>query len=566
MSALTRWTSGFAALGLAAGMTLVGATPAIAAELDVCDTCTYTTIQDAVDAANAGDTVVVAAGTYSEAVTIGKSLTLLGPNSTVSPNSADPLAPSTTRNAEAVIEPAPGAANHAFTVTGANVDVAISGFTVDLEDGVDKQLYLRTASLTDSQLTLTHNLFQNAKAHADGWLMLSGNLGHFTVTATDNRFFNGGVGNGFRVYNSAAEGTGSTELNMQNNVVIDNAGWSLNTSTPAVPTSGTISGNWFGNSTASAPDATNFGSLQSGLVLGGEFENLDLSNNTFKNMTAVSLNLWETISGSLNITGNTFDGYNTAAGGAVISVYQASAGEPGDVSGLTIENNTFKNRVGASPAIINKDGAGTLDVTHNQWDALPEGQMVGPNIEFSPWTVLGEAGKETEGLNAEDGGTVQFNPDVAPSAPSITIPSGTLTDSAHFEYFVRSADDSDLPTTTPFDTEGAILFDLTLVADGVVDGEFTVCVDAPAGMRLWHAVDGEWIDITNEPSPGDVPGTLCGTVTSFSPFAIAEASEGGLAATGVHGDLTTGLLGLVALFVIGGLGLTIASRRVGSRV
>lgn len=566
MSVLTRWTSGFAALGLAAGMALIGATPAIAAELDVCDTCTYTTIQDAVDAANAGDTVVVEAGTYSEAVTIDKSLTLLGPNSTVSPNSADPLTPNSARNAEAIIEPAPGAANHAFTVTGTNVDVAISGFTVDLEDGVDKQLYLRTTSLTDSQLTLTHNLFQNAKANADGWLMLSGNLGHFTVTATDNRFYNGAVGNGFRVYNSAAAGTGSTEINLHNNVIIDNAGWSLNHSSQAVPTTGTITGNWFGNSVAAAPDPSHFGSLQSGIVLGSEFDNFTLSDNTFKNMTAVSLNLWNSVSGTLNITGNTFDGYNTETSGAVISVYQPSGGEPGDVSGLKIEDNTFKNRVGASAAIINKDGAGILDVSHNQWDALPEGQMVGPNIEYNPWTVLGEGGNETEGLNAEDGGTVQFDPDVAPGAPSITTPSGTLTDSAHFEYFVRSADDSDLPTVTPFNTDGAILFDLTLVTDGAVDGEFTVCVDAPAGMRLWHAVGGEWIDITNEPSPDDVPGQLCGTVTSFSPFAIAGASGGGLAATGVRGELTTGLLGLVALFVIGGLGLTIASRRVARRV
>src|SRR5690606_13343183 len=108
----------------------------------------------------------------------------------------------------------------------------------------------------------------------------------FTVTATDNRFVNGGVGNGFRVYNSAAAGTGSTEFDMQNNVFLDNAGWSLNNSTLAVPTKGTISGNWFGNSVTAAPDASHFGSLQSGLVLAGEFENFDLSNNTFKNMTA----------------------------------------------------------------------------------------------------------------------------------------------------------------------------------------------------------------------------------------------------------------------------------------
>lgn len=79
---------GFGLLAVLFTQLNVVAKAAPADQLDVCATCTYTTIQTAVDAANPGDTIRVAQGTYQDIVTspglltstviITKDLTLIG--------------------------------------------------------------------------------------------------------------------------------------------------------------------------------------------------------------------------------------------------------------------------------------------------------------------------------------------------------------------------------------------------------------------------------------------------------------------------------------------------------
>jgi len=92
----------------------------------------YYSIQSAIDAASAGDTINVAAGTYEEQITIDKSLSIVGPNAGIDPNTG-------TRVDEAVIVyPAIRVIDpesEEYGLVNANAaDIAIDGFTLDGQD------------------------------------------------------------------------------------------------------------------------------------------------------------------------------------------------------------------------------------------------------------------------------------------------------------------------------------------------------------------------------------------------------------------------------------------------
>ncbi|OEV09594.1 right-handed parallel beta-helix repeat-containing protein [Streptomyces nanshensis] len=87
-----------------------------------CPNPQYATIQAAVNAATAGDTIRVCAGTYNEAVTVNKSLVFRGARAGV-----DARVGRTNPAQESIIQPPAGSTG--LTVTSGTSDVTIDGFT-----------------------------------------------------------------------------------------------------------------------------------------------------------------------------------------------------------------------------------------------------------------------------------------------------------------------------------------------------------------------------------------------------------------------------------------------------
>ena len=375
---------------------------------DTSNTCLHAgtpcaTIQHAVDEAFAGDVVHVAAGTYTENLTIDKAITLVGPNADVDPNTGS-------RAAEAIIAGGTG-----FTIKPEAQNIVINGFTITAATtGGAHAIYNVGADAADvSGLTIANNIVsggvRSIAVESDGSniSILHNKIGGYThdiamgdgtwpnLKLNDNTFLEptdgsyaiqmgpDGTGpiNGFELKNNHMVGSNNIGSNITNGTVsgnVFNQGASGDLELQIALHNSTVSGNTFnGSGTSSCLQL--FGS-QYGLVAS---DTVAVTGNAFNACNAFGVQLSPDID-HINIAHNTFtnsyDGVNTRT----VTAW--------DLSGKDIHVND-NSITGSTHFGVNNAVSGTLDASCNWWGdssgpsggGAGTGDSVTAHVGFIPW-------------------------------------------------------------------------------------------------------------------------------------------------------------------------------------
>jgi hypothetical protein len=390
------------------------------------------TIQHAIDEASAGDTIHVAAGAYTEDVTIAKSVTLLGPNAGVDPNTAS-------RATEATID---GGVGRAITVTAAGV--TIDGFSITAAvngapiytHGADVDRLTVSDDILDATVAALALEAGGEEIAVERNLIAGGGYGIFTGEATytdleiaDNVitgpvqyygiFTGGSTIEGFELTGNAVEAISDISATITHGVVAGNL---FNGEKPGEMTlqidlhESILAGNSFeGHGTT--------GCLQ---LFGSQYsldpsEEVLITENSFHACDAYGIQLSPDVE-AIEITGNTisdsYDGINTRD----ISNW--------DVSGLGIEISA-NSITGSTHLGVDNTVEGALDARDNWWGCNGgPGQSgcdsVGAGVEASPYVVLTGSASATE-LEFDGSAVVTAAVDTDSSGAFVAGVPGTVT-------------------------------------------------------------------------------------------------------------------------------------------
>ena len=341
----------------------------------------YQYIQDGIDAATAGDTIVVAVGTYDENVDVNKPLTLTGASS-------DDVTVGVEGEYHVFNVTASSVTISGFTVNGANVEIfphpVVEGFEIAGYAGIYLSPGVTDCNIHDN--ILTGNVY--------GILLLEAEN---TVTSGNNMFTSNNA-----TYNviSGIEMQHTYGNTFASNNAISNGKYGI--------TLDSSRGNTFTDNTANSNDREGFW-LKQGQGDDGS------SGNIFTDNTANS-NTWSgvhmtNLCGDSTYTGNTFN--NNSIAGMNLG---GSAGDTTD--NLVVNSNTFSgnpigiliddaavitsvvlrnnNIMGNTNYGIDATCMGTLDAAYNYWGDISGpyhpttnpnglGDSVSDNVEFVPW-------------------------------------------------------------------------------------------------------------------------------------------------------------------------------------
>ena len=388
------------AVTLTLGLMMFGGRKARAAGPTCTVPGTYSTIQAAVNDPGCTTINVVAPGSYSESVTIGRPLTLNGPNAGAS--ALGPRAP------EAIVK-SPGTTLNLTNGQGVTIDglfikgdfgVYVSGSTTgtviqnNILEGQTRSLTLDSPG--DGASVLNNQMLSEVRS-----LHVSG--GPYTNLKVNGNLFQGSLAS-TGIFFSGRSANTITGFDFKNNLVQH---WANMASTI---TNGTLSGNAFSvvggiqidlhNSTMAGNSFDGGNATECIQLFGSQFglvpsDHVTISGNTFNNCYRYGVQLSPDIH-AITITGNQF----TNGAGDGVDTRQILDDDTGDfvglwdVTGKEIHIN-LNNITGNLNFGVNNTVNGILDATCNWWGAANGPGPVGPGsgdrvsngVNFTPWNV-----------------------------------------------------------------------------------------------------------------------------------------------------------------------------------
>ncbi len=368
-----------------------------------------TTIQAAVDAASSDDTIIVAAGTYTEDVNINESVTLEGAQAGVNPNDGSWADTRTTAANESIIH---GAVNLSLSNT-----ITIDGFTIERAAGNEGHILIGGGQPSGvgitSQFTIQNNRIIGSRSTGTTWGGIHTNLldsnppGLYSfvgtsMTVENNRVEISGTAssNGILIRRLVPGTDNNSALSITGNYIgaidpIPGDGISLQivqTSTGLAQITGNhlVGSSIFLWRTGDANIANNevISPMEDGISLGGVDSNITINDNSVTGGTVSGINVDNVIGSGANsgitITDNTLQG--NAYG---LYVAAGSVTDTVEVHTNTITGNTT-NGVFNDPS-----SGGSVDATNNWWGASTgpthasniggTGDAVTDNVTFDPW-------------------------------------------------------------------------------------------------------------------------------------------------------------------------------------
>lgn len=470
------------------------------------------TIQEAINKATSGDKIRISAGTYVESLNLNNAVKLECANAGISAGAIPGI-----RGLETVIY-------GEMDISVGNVEIDGCRFLRQKSD-YDSDNYLNPTRLLESVGTSGVITIRNSLI----------DLG----TATK-------VGCGAGIYGTAA-------WRIYNNRVYNQVYIAAPTS-PRCQIPYDSRAIWVENAQPAIIDGNRFSAGQSIYLTGSQPGGSEVTNNKFEGGRGPFIG----VPSGVVIRGNSFDGTSSTAG-----VYLDSS------TGTIIENNLFtstnsyalyaeKTHSGTifrNNAVLGKyptgygnftgktvfnTGPNSINASDNFWGSKVESTILGllsssgvGAITYMPWissydddpSKIGQPGFWPINIGSD----INLPQKAAPQnieltnvegSPLLTLPAS----SSPISISTSAIEPAALPgNNLPFELDGATLLDIDISGTFVPGAEFIICLDGVAPQKLWHFKAGRWINVTR--SDIFVAGKICGSVTSFSPFAVGITKQ-----------------------------------------